>query len=198
MKNDKLSYLSITVVGVILLALFFPLPIFPPAIVFFSGLNLVVGPIGEVLIGCFFPIVAVVLIAAGLCGMGSQYLKRKNSSEVQPEASGSIAKHSKLYGFIGVLGFAFVIVFLIFWYLGEQSSEVARFFISTGPLSGFLMIFIFLFGGTTLFTIGVCGFVRPYFNNHRNLLTMLVAVSLPSLIIITVFYIWLSALQIGY
>jgi hypothetical protein len=197
-KNDKLSYVFITVLGVILLALFFPLPMFPPLILSFLGLNLVVGPIIAVLIGCFVPIVAVVFIVAGLCGIGSQYFKRKDSSAVQPGAHASVSKHSKLYQLITGLGFAFVVVFLTIFYLGGQSAEVSRFFSSTGPLSGFLMVFVFLFGGTVLFTLGVCGVVRPYFNNYRNQLTMLVAISLPSFIIITFFYMWFSALQIEF
>ncbi len=69
---------------------------------------------------------------------------------------------------------------------------------STYPFSGFLIWIVFLFGGTGLLTIGICGIVRQHLRNHQNLLTLFFAVLVPSLISVPIIYSWLSSLKVGF
>jgi len=198
MRNPTLLYGVITVLGIALLTIFFPIPLFFPALNLFSYVWIVDFTI-LLLISCFFSIVGVVFLTAGICGIGSRHFKNiQILSALQPNHVGEPrAKHIKPYGFIAVLGVVFLGVFPAILYWSERSAEVARFFMHT-PLAGYLLFIVSLFGGTGFLTIGVCGIARQYFKNNQNLFTILIAISIPSLIFIPVLYWWLSLLTVGF
>jgi hypothetical protein len=60
------------------------------------------------------------------------------------------------------------------------------------------MFIVFLFGGTGFLTIGISGIARQYFKSNQSLFTVLIAISIPSLILMPVLYWWLSSLTIGF
>jgi hypothetical protein len=141
-----------------------------------------------ILIGsCFSSIVGAVFLSAGLCGIGSQYFK----SSQKPRT------HPVFYGFFVMLGAAFLGAFFALAYLGGHSAELTGFFMSNYPYSSFLMFVVFLFGGTSILTVGVCGTVRRYFRRNQNLFTMFVAVLVPSLVLLPFVYFWIGALEVG-
>ena len=198
MRNPELLYVFITVLGIVFLTIFFPIPIFFSSIGDFVLWSKFFSPMW-LIIPCFFDIVGVVFLTAGICGIGSRYLKNsQNLSALQPNHAGEPrVKHVKLNGFIAVLGGVFLGMFPAIGYWSEHSAEVTRFFMQT-PLGFFLMFVVFLFGGTGFLTVGICGIVRQYFKNNQNLFTILVAISIPSLILIPVLYWWLSLLTVGF
>ena len=169
-----------------------------PAPNLFSFVAWIFGPTW-LLISCFFSIVGVVFLTAGTCSIGRRYFRNSQKLlSLQPNHAGeSRVKHVKLYGFIAVLGALFLGMFpaILFW--SEHSAEVTGFFMHT-PLAGLLMFIVFLFGGTGFLTVGTCGIVRQYFKSNQSLFTMLVAISIPSLILIPVLYWWLSLLTVGF
>jgi hypothetical protein len=203
MKHSKLLYGFAAVLGIVFIALFFLNIMFSPFLdsVAFAAASFI-GPAaftGRMLFTFFCPIVGIVFLIAGICGIGSQYLgNNRNFSALQQKLVGDSKKRSKFFGFLTVLGIVFLGTFATMWYLSEHSAEVTKFFMSTYPLSGLLMFIVFLFSGTGLLTVGICGIVRRYFKNNRNLFTLLVAVLVPSLILLPFFYLWTSALTVSY
>ncbi len=197
-SRRKLLYVFIAVLGIVFLTVFLPNPLFFPTMNLFSYFSPIIGSVTwALLVSCFFSIVGTVFFIAGLCGIKSQYFRKDQSlSVLQPNLVGDSKKHFKLYGFIALLGFVFLGLFLAIAYWSEHSGEVTRFFMSI-PLSGSLMFIVFLFGGTIFLTIGVCGVARGYFKRNKNLFTVLAAISVPSLILVPFVYLWISALEVG-
>ena len=148
---------------------------------------------------CFFDMIGAVLFTAGIRGIGSRYFKKNhNFSALQLNHTGEPrVTHSKLYGVIAVLGVVFLGLFFTIFHWGRHSAEVTEFFMHT-LLAGYLLFIVFLFGGTCLLTVGVCGIVRQYFKNNQNLFAMLVAISIPSVILLPFLYWWLSLLTVGF
>jgi len=198
-RNPKLLYESITILGIAFLTVFFPNPIFFPAPNLFMLVSWSISSTMWLVISVFFSIVGVVFLTAGICGIGSRYLKnRQNLSVLQANhAEEPRVKHIKLYRFIAVLGVAFLAVFFTIFHLGLESAEVTGFFMHT-PLAGLVMFIVFLFGGTGFLTVGTCGIVRQYFKNNQSFFTVLVAISIPSLILVPVLYWWLIGISIGF
>jgi len=199
MRKPELLYVFITVLGIAFLAIFFPIPIFFSSLGDFILWSKFFSPM-YLLSSGFFSIVGVVFLTAGICGIGSRYFKNsQNLSALQPNHAGEPrVKHVKLFGFITVLGGIFLGMFPAIGYWSEHSAEVTGFFIMCTPLAGLLMFIVFLFGGTGLFTVGVCGITRQYFKNNQNLFTIIVAISISSLILIPGLYWWLSLLEVGF
>jgi hypothetical protein len=92
-------------------------------------------------------------------------------------------KHSKLFGFIAVLGAVFVTTFSTVLYLsyttdlGEILSSVW-----SSPFLSLLfnaLMFFLLIGGTVFVTVGVLGVGTRYFKNHRNQFAVPTAVLVP-------------------
>jgi hypothetical protein len=184
--------------GIVFLAIFFPPTKFFASLGDFVLWSKFFSPMW-LISSCFFSIVGIVFLIAGICGIGSQYFKNhQNLPSLPPNYAGEPrVKHVKFYGFIAVLGVLFLGMFPAIGYWNEHSTEVTEFFMHT-PLAGLLMFIFFLFGGTGLFTVGVCGIVKQYFKNNQSLLTIIVAISIPSLILIPVLYWWLSLLTVGF
>ena len=66
------------------------------------------------------------------------------------------------------------------------------------PLAGLLLFVIFLFGGTAILTVGVGGILRRCFKHNQNLFTVLVAILIPSLVLLPFCYMWISPLTVGF
>lgn len=199
MNNPSPLYGFITVLGIAFLTLFFPNPQFSPALNLFSYFWIVDSPILLLIITCFFSIVGAVFITAAICVIGSRYLKNSNffSTLYSNHVGKSRMTHVSPYGFIAGIGVVFLSVFPIILYWGSLSVEVARFFMEN-PAVGFLVFIVSLFGGTGLLTSGVCGIARQYFKNNQGLFTILVAISIPSLILTPFLYWFLSLLPVGF
>lgn len=171
-KHPNLLYGFTAILGIISLTAFFLIPMFFPMSIrlryssifsHFPTLDSVMG----VSTWFLFSIVGVVFITAGICGIGSQYLRnRHNLSTQQPELVGDSMKHSKLYRSTAILGVIFLIIFS-FGMLASPSTQLMIAFI------------LFLFGGTVFLTAGVCGFGRQYFENHKNLFSVVAAILVP-------------------
>jgi hypothetical protein len=198
LKNPNFLYGFVTVLGIAFLILFFPIPIFFSSIgqlvlwsKFFSPMWL--------LSSCFFSIVGIVFLTAGICGIRRRYFKTSQKlSTLQPyHVEQPRIKHFKIYEFITVLGAVFLSMFFAIMYWGEHSAEVRSFFMRT-PLAGFLLFIVFLFAGTGFLTIGVSKIARQYLRSNQSLFTVLIAISIPSLILMPVLYWWLSSLTIGF
>jgi hypothetical protein len=198
LKNRNFLYGFVTVLGIAFLIFFFPIPIIFSSIgqlvlwsKFFSPMWL--------LSSCFFSIVGIVFLTAGICGIRSRYFKTSQKlSTLQPyHVEEPRVKNFKLYGVIAVLGAVFLGMFFAILYWGEHSAEVRNVFMHT-PLAGLLMFIVFLFGGTGFLTIGISGIARQYFKSNQSLFTVLIAISIPSLILMPVLYWWLSSLTIGF
>ena len=199
MKHTKLLYGFIAVLGIIFLAVFFPWPMFLFPIFFRFDFTIIFNATMQGLITSFFSIVGTVFLIAGICGITSSHFKdSKKISSLQSKIVGkSMVKHCRLFGFITVLGIAFLGVFFAILYWSGQSAELTRFFMST-PLVGLLLFIIFLFGGTAIFTVGICGILRHYFKHNQNLFTILAAILIPSLVLLPLCYLWLSPLTVGF
>jgi hypothetical protein len=139
----------------------------------------------------FMALVGIVLFAAGLCGVGNQFLGHFQ------EPVGALGKRFRVLELTAVLGGAFLVAFLIMGFLVSYSEAAYKFFMSIYNIY-VNVIFSFFFGGICLLTIGVCGVARRHFGNYRNLLTILLAILFPSLILMPFVYYWISSLSVGY
>jgi hypothetical protein len=95
-------------------------------------------------------------------------------------------KHPKLvYGFIAVIGIVILALILASLYL--FSMDAVSILEPLYPIchSGFGLWLVI--GGIVFLTVGIIGLERYHFKNHRNLLTVLVAISVPLLTFATVF-----------
>jgi len=111
-----------------------------------------------------------------------------------------MVKHSKLFGFITVLGIVFVAVFSTILYWGAASSDELLELYALVPITYlyYLMLF-FPIGGTVFLIVGILGIGRQYFKNHRNLFTVLTIVLVPLLIFaLIVLMISSIPLQVGF
>ncbi len=63
------------------------------------------------------------------------------------------------------------------------------------PVRSGVLFFLF-FNGICLLTVGLCGFGRRYFNNYKNLFTVIVAILVPSTLF-SYLYLSLSNLVFG-
>lgn len=151
------------------------------------------------LLTCFFSIVGTVLTITGIFGITSPYFKNSNRlSILQSKLVGkSTSKYSRLFGFIVVLGIILLGTFFAVLYWSGSSAEVMSFFMST-PLAGLMLFIIFLFGGTAILTVGVCGILRRCFKHNQNLFTVLVAILIPSLVLLPFCYLVFSPLTVGF
>lgn len=206
MNYAKLLYGLITVLGIVFAALFFPNPIAFPFLNLatsvahsFIGEATFSGTVTWMLLSCFCSILGAVLLPAGLCGVCSQYFRNnQHFSTLQASLAGDSKGYSKLFRFIAVSGATFLITFVTMLFLIMLSKEVDRFFMSTYPYGAFLMVFGFLLGGTCLLTVGVCGSARKHFKIYRNSFTILVAILIPSLILMPFTYLWIGSLTVGF
>ena len=152
---------------------------------------------GLLMIVTFLSIVGTVFLIAGLCGITSPYFKNSQKlSTLQSKLRKLTVKSSRIYRFVTVLGIAFLVALPAFWFWSSHSAEVMRFFMDT-PLAGFLLYFVFLFGGISLLTVGICGIERQYLKNNQNLFTILTAISIPSFILLPLVYMVISAITVG-
>ncbi len=95
-------------------------------------------------------------------------------------------KHSKLlFGFITVLGIAFVTMFIAILYRYYYLYQPFPFELSTFLRDGFA--YFLLFGGTVLLIAGMLGIGRQHFKNHRRLFTVLTVFSIPLFVFILIF-----------
>jgi hypothetical protein len=198
MRNSNLLYLTGTVLGIAFLIIFFPNPRFSPALNLFSYMWIVDSAI-LLFISCFFSIVGAVFLTAGMCRIINQYYKKNQKlSIMQSKREKSIVKYSKLLFILtAVLG----IVFLTIIFAGYYSFTIGlKNVFESLPYTqiGLYFTIFCLFGGIAFLTVGTCGIVRQYFKNNQSLFTILVAISIPSLILIPFSYLWLSALTVGY
>ena len=99
----------------------------------------------------FLSIAGTVFLTAGICGILSPYFKN-NQSKLGRKL---MVKSSRIFRFLAVLGIASLVALPAFWFWSSHSAEVMRFFMDT-PLVGFLLSFVFLFGGISLLTVGIC------------------------------------------
>jgi len=60
------------------------------------------------------------------------------------------------------------------------------------------MFVVFLICGTGLLTVGLGLIMKQYLKSNQNLFTILVAISIPSLILIPLLFWWLSLLTVGF
>jgi hypothetical protein len=198
MRNSNLLYLAVTVLGIAFLTLFFPNPQFSPALNLFSYMWIVNSAI-LLFISCFFSIVGAVFLTAGMCRIISQYYKKNQKlSILQSKLEKSIVKYSKLlFRLTAVLG----IIFLIIFFAGYYSFIIGlKNVFESLPYTqiGYYFTIFCLFGGITFLTVGTYGIVRQYFKNNQSLFTILVALSIPSLILIPFSYLWIGSLTVGY
>jgi hypothetical protein len=114
-----------------------------------------------------------------------------------------MVKHSKLFRFITVLGAVFVTIFSTILYLSyttDLGGMVSS--LSLGPYLSLLytaLMFFLLIGGTVFLTVGILGFGRKYFKNHRSLFTVLTFVLVPLFIFILIFLmIWFAPLTVNF
>ena len=150
---------------------------------------------GIVLQVFFMAILGTVFLLAGLCGFGSQCLKSNQSfSALQSRLAGDSGKYSKFFRVIIVLGVAFLVAFPTIGFL-QKYMDFAL-FISIYDYYLATLLFCLL-GGAGLLTIGVCGVARQHFNNHKNLFTILVAILIPSLILMPFIYWWTGSPTVG-
>ena len=148
---------------------------------------------GFMMMVTFLSITGTVFLITGLCGILSPYFKNSQSKLGKK----SIVRSSRIFGFITVLGIAFLAVLPMIWCWSEHSAEVMKFFMHT-PLAGFLLSHVFLFGGIGLLTVGICGIERQYLRHYQNLFTILTAISIPSFILLPLVYMFTSAITVGY
>jgi len=141
----------------------------------------------------FISIIGTVFLIAGFCGIVGPFFKNSQSKLGRK----LMVRSSKIFGFIAVLGIAFLVALPIAGYWSEHSAEVMRFFVHT-PLAGFLLSFGCLFGGIGLLTVGICGIERQYLKNNQNLFTILTAISIPSFILLPLVYMVVSAITVGF
>ena len=200
MKHTKLLYGFIVILGIIFLAVFLPLPMFRGPIFFWFGLTIFFNAAMDGLIVCFFSIVGAVFLTAGTCGIANPYLKNNQKlSNLRLKLAGKFTEkyYRLLFGLIAALGAIFLTIFFTGYY---WNSIGVRNFLTLLPSTqiGLNFILFCLFGGTTILTIGNCGLLRHYFKNHRSLFTILVAISIPSFILMPLFYVYFSALTVGF
>jgi len=204
-KYVKLFYGLITVLGIVFIALFFPNPMASPFLNLatsvacsFIGETAFSGTAIWMLFTCFCSILGAVFLPAGICGIYSQYFRNNQKlSALQAKLAGDSRNYSTLFRLIAVLGVALLAAFFTMGFLSIHSEGVTGFFMSTYPHSGFLMLFGFLLGGTSLLTVGACGIARQHFKNYQNAFTILVAILIPSLILMPFTYLWISSLTVG-
>lgn len=146
-----------------------------------------------IMIVTFLSIVGTVFLIAGLCGILSPYFKNSQSKL----GGKSMVRSSRIFRFIAVLGIAFLVALFTIGYWSEHSVEVTRFFMHT-PFAGFLLLIVFLFGGISLLTVGICGIVRQYLKRNQNLFTILTAILIPSFILLPLAYSFVSAITVGF
>ena len=186
MKHSTIIYGFLTILGLVFLEPFLS--------------SLLKGFIdsGLLMMVTFLSIVGTVFLIAGLCGIISRYFKNSQKlSSLQSKLGRKLmVKSSRIFRFLAVLGIAFLVALPAFWFWSSHSAEVMRFFMDT-PLAGFLLYFVFLFGGISLLTVGICGIERQYLKNNQNLFTILTAISIPSFILLPLVYMVISAITVG-
>ena len=198
MVNPKLLYGLIAALGTVFMAAFLLIPMFFPMTIGYTSSLAYIGSVIQQLIWFSSSIIGVVFITAGLCGIYSQYLKNQQTpSAQQAKLSENSRKHSTMFKTIAVLGTAFLATFFAVMLVGKYSVEVTGFFMSTYPFAS-LLIFAVLIGGTSLLTVGVCGMVRQHLRNHQNFFTILAAILIPSLILMPLFYYWMSPVTVSF
>ena len=201
MNHSKLVYGLITGLGIVFAVLFFPNPMVP-----FPNLatSIAYSYIGEmafsgtatwVLVSCFCSILGAVFLPAGLCGICSHYFRSNQTfSALQARISGGLGKYSKLFEFVAVLGGVFLGAFVTTGFLVNYSAEVFGFIMSIYNLYVTLLFSCF-FVGIGLLTIGVCGIARHHFKNYQNFCTILLAIAIPSLILMPLCCWWISSIS---
>jgi len=116
-------------------------------------------------------------------------------------------KHSKLvYGFIAVLGAAFVIMFFAGfyskYYIGLENILASL----PDTQLGFYFVLFCLFGGTVFLTAGIVGIGRHYIKNSEDpftrrradSFTVLAVIFILSVVFGLFLYLWMGALTIAY
>lgn len=86
-----------------------------------------------------------------------------------------MVKHSKLFGFITVLGAVFVTLFSAIVYLSFTTGLGGM----MSSLSLESLLFFLLIGGTVFFTAGILGIGNQYFKNHKGLFAVLTVILVP-------------------
>jgi hypothetical protein len=140
----------------------------------------------------------VVFLTAGICGIiGQYYTKSQKLSTLQLKLEKSIVKNSKLlFGLTAVLGIVFLTIFFTGYYSFTIGLENVFASLPYTQIGLYFTMFC-LFGGIVFLTVGTCGIVWQFFKNNRSLFLILVAILIPSLILIPLAYMWFSTLTVG-
>ncbi len=92
--------------------------------------------------------------------------------------------HLKIvYGFMAVLG----IVFLAWLFVSIYLNSIDALSVLPSLPSSELGVWSVVLAGVVFLTVGIIGFGRQHFRNHRNLITVIVVVLVPCLVLATVF-----------
>ena len=187
-----------TVLGIVFLAIFFPNPNFSPALNLFSFVWVTIDSTYMLLISCFFSIVGVAFLTAGICTIISQHYKKSQKlSSLQMELEKLIVKYSKhLFRLTAILGIIFTAIFFTGYYSFIIGLKNVFASLPNTQIGSYFTIFC-LFGGITLLTVGICGIVRQYLKNNQSLFTILFAISIPSFILLPFLYWWMNLITIG-
>jgi hypothetical protein len=150
-------------------------------------------------ISCFFSIVGVVFPTVGICRIISQhYRKNQKLSILQSKLEKLIVKYSKLLlRFTAVLRILFLTIFFTGYYSFRIGLKNVFESLPYTQLGIYFTLFC-LFGGIAFLTVGTCGIVRQYFKNNQSLFTILVAITIPSLILIPFTYLWIGSLTVAF